>query len=443
MQSTRISQPNPSYELIVIGLGLVGSSTLYEAAKLLNTKRGSSGNMLFSRKPIVLGIEQYEISHTNGSSHGESRITRQAIGEGSDYVSLAKKSQIKLKELQTKLNSQFGTVCYEENTGVLIIGPMQANSQFHGRQGFLQITQKMAAEYQIPHVNYGCKNALNKDFPQFNIKDQEGGYLEQTMGIMDPDACVQSQIYLAKHENADIHTNEQVTDFKKCDNGKIRVITSKGEYTTNKLIITAGPWIPHFIDPVFQEKLTVLRQTVFYFEVEESCRKQFMLGTFHPFIWDLGNNHCVYGFPIMQEGLTSLKIGTESYLQTTTPSSVDRTVSNDEMNAMYEHFIKPHFKGILPICNEAFVCLYTQTPDSQFLIDYLPGFENNILFASTCSGHGAKHAPALGKELAQQILLGTSDENILKFNLDAMNRRNGIDPLWLPSKFSSVKKHSL
>lgn len=119
-------------------------------------------------------------------------------------------------------------------------------------------------------------------------------------------------------------------------------------------------------------------------------------------------------------------MGTESWLQSTTPALVNRTVSDEEINFFYEHFIRPHFKGILPTCKKAYVCLYTTTLDSHFLIDYLPGFDNNILFASTCSGHGAKHALAIGENLAQQMLLGQSVDNILKFNLAAMNRRNAL-----------------
>jgi sarcosine oxidase len=424
MQSTRM-YTGQSYEVIVIGLGLVGSSTLYEAAKILNKTPQSSGSALFSRKPLVLGIEQHEILHDKGSSHGESRITRQAIGEGRDYVSLAIKSQNKLKELQSKLNNKFGAVCYEDNTGVLIVGPMRRHSQFHGTKGFLQTTQEIASYYGIPHVNYDCNIQLSRQFPSFIFKEDEGAYLEKTMGILDPNACMQSHIHLAKQENAEVHTNEKVLDFKKVDNKKIKVITTEGEYITNKVIITTGPWLSNFLDPDLREKLTVFRQTVFYFEVQESYREKFMIGNFHPFIWDLGNNSCVYGFPIMQPGASAIKIGTESYVKSTQACSVDRSVSAEEISEMYENFIKPNFKGIMPICTKAFACLYTKTPDSQFLIDYLPGYDNKILFASTCSGHGAKHALAIGEGLAQHMLLGKSDENLLKFNLEAMSQRNG------------------
>ena len=418
MYSKELSESTQYYELIVIGLGLVGSSTLYEAAKLLNDN-SHSGLTHFSKKPTVLGIEQYEISHNWGSSHGESRITRQAIGEGIDYVTLAKKSQRKLKEIQIKTNGKFGTVCYEENTGVLIIGPRVANSLLHDTKGFLQATQTIAFQHQIPHDNYDSKEELAKhfkQFKQFKFKNHEGGYHEKTMGIMDPEAYLKAQIYLAKQENAIVHTNEKVLNFNKIDNGKIKVKTSKAEYHTNKLIITAGPWISDFLTPLYQENLKVYRQTVFYFEIEQGFQEQFMLGHFPPFIWDLGINQCVYGFPIMQKGTLALKIGTESFEHSTLPGLVDRTVSEEEKQHMYEHFIKPNLNGVLPICKEAFVCLYTKTPNSQFLVDYIPGFDNKVMFASTCSGHGAKHSPAVGENLAQQMILGYSDDNILKFS---------------------------
>lgn len=414
MYSKKFNGPTQCFELIVIGLGLVGSSALYEAAKLLNA---DSLALSSNKKPRVLGIEQYEIPHKYGSSHGESRITRQAIGEGAAYVSLAIKSQNKLKEMHAKTNGKFGAIYYEDNTGVLIIGPKDnQNSLLHHTKGFLQTTQNLALRYQIPHVNFNSKEELIHHFKQFKFKEHEGAYQEQTIGIMDPEACIKAQIYLAQQENAEVHTNEKVLNFCKMDNGTIKVTTSKGEYDTNKLIIAAGPWMSDFVNPEVRDQLSVYRQTVFYFEVAPNYQEQFMLGHFPPFIWDLGRNECLYGFPIMQKGKSALKIGAEAFSYPTTPSLVNRTVSEREKREMYEQFIEPNLHGVLPLCTDAFVCLYTQTPDSQFQVDYLPGFEPKVIFAATCSGHGAKHSPAVGEALAQQMIWGYNDENILKLS---------------------------
>lgn len=406
-----LSEPTQSVELIVVGLGLVGSSVLYEAAKMLHISSRSG-----LKKPDVLGIDQFEIPHKYGSSHGESRITRQAIGEGADYVSLAIKSQNKLKEIQVKSGGKFGTVCYEGNTGVLIIGPKDQSSLIHNTQGFLQTTQSLAIQHRIPHSNFDSPKELAHRFKQFKFKGHEGAYLEKTIGIMNPEACIEAQIDLAQQENAAVHLNERVLNFYKMDNGKIKVTTTKSDYCTNKLIIATGPWMTDFVPSPIRDKLTVYRQTVFYFEVAPDYQEQFRLGHFHPFIWDLGKNQCLYGFPIMHKGKSTVKIGTEAFSVPTTPSLMNRMVSEEEKQHMYEHFIKPNFHGILPICHEAFVCLYTQTPDSQFIVDYLPGFEEKVIFASTCSGHGAKHSLAVGEALAQQMILGYNDENILKFS---------------------------
>lgn len=411
-----------SYEVVVIGLGLVGSSALYEAAEILN-RNGYAGLTQFDRNPRVLGLEQHELLHDQGSSHGETRITRLAIAEGSAYVPLAKKSQKRLRELQEKVSDRFGRIYHENNTGILILGSLNSGSTLHGTNGFLQATREVAHNENIPHINYQQQNVLAHAFPQLNFSGDQQAYLEHTMGILNPEACIKAQIYLAKQANADVRANEVVLGFRELNNGKILVETDKKQYTTNKLIITTGPWISKLV-PFVQEKLKVYRQVVFYFQVEKEFRDQYRVGTFHPFIWDLGSNRNIYGFPIMQPNATAIKIGFENSTHVVTPETVDRSVSKKEIEEMFERFVKPNFKGVTSVCEEAFVCLYTSTPNGQFLIDYLPNYEEQILFASACSGHGAKHALAVGAGLAQQILVGRSDDNILQFNLAAMEGRN-------------------
>lgn len=412
------NNPFHSYDLIIIGLGLVGSSALYEAAKILKSR---TGNTLFGKSKI-LGIEQYPGLHPYGSSHGESRMTRLAIGEGEDYVSLAKKSQNRLRDLRANTKAKFGPIFYDNNTGMLILGPASEDSLFHGKKGFLQTTQKIAYQDGIPHKNYHSNEELNQDFPQFILNKSTGGYLENSIGIFDPEACIQAQLYLAKQEKAEVHYNEEVKSFEQMPDGKLLVKTNKDEYMTTNLLISAGPWMSNFLNEEIKKELTVYRETVFYFEIEEAYKSDFMIGKFHPFVWDLGRNKCVWGVPIIDNGKTAIKIGTISNDRPTTPSTVDRTVSDDEIVELYNNFIKPYFVGVSPRCIKSYACLCTKTKDSNFLIDYLPNF-NNVLFASACSGHGAKHAPAVGEALAQQVLLGYSDENILKFNMLARKEK--------------------
>lgn len=403
-----------TYKAIIVGAhGLVGSSAFMEAAKLCHSQAStSSSSSGFFPPPDVLAFDQFPLGHKNGSSHGKSRITRLAIGEGDDYVALAKRSQTITQEIQQVTGKQLIHLKSEHCAPGLIIGPVSNNNaaSYHGSAGgFLQETTRIAVANQIPFQHHG-RDELAEIFPQFNLRDIDAGYCEDTMGYIDPDECIQANVELAKQYRGQLNTNEKVIGFEVRADGKVIVNTAKEQYLTRQLIIAAGPWLSQLVKDDLTTDLKVYRQTVYWFEVEKSQRDRFHRDKFPTFIWNLDAHNIIYGFPIMDDDST-IKIGAESFVTETDPDHVNREVSAAEKLAMYERF-RRYLPGITQNCVKATTCLYTVAPNFRFLVDYLPG-SNNVLIASACSGHGAKHAAAIGEALAQQSLTGRSNINII------------------------------
>lgn len=111
----------------------------------------------------------------------------------------------------------------------------------------------------------------------------------------------------------------------------------------------------------------------------------------------------MYGFPSSNPAQPALKVATEQYVDTTSPDSIDREVSQEEIDTMFRTRVAPRFAGLSGRALQAKACMYTVTPDRHFVIDSLPGAPN-VRVASACSGHGFKHSAGLGDALAEQVL---------------------------------------
>jgi sarcosine oxidase len=383
-----------SYDTVVVGLGAMGSAAIYQLAK-----RGNR----------VLGIDQYAPPHINGSSHGETRITRQAIGEGEAYTPLALRSHEIWRDLEARTGQSLLTV-----TGGLIISPAVGRNIVHGKADFLQQTIDSANKYQIAHELLNGQQ-IRERFPQFLTKDDDHGYFEIGAGFLRPERCVKVQLDLAEAQGAEIRTSEKVHLVIKDGDG-VRIVTDDAEYFADKAIIAAGPWINEFLGPAYQGVFKVFRQTLFWFAVNRG--EEFSPERFPIFIWDLGKGNDMYGFPSVDNGM-SIKIATEKYTDPTTPEFVDRIVTPDEANDMYSLRVGPYIGGVTSNCVDSITCLYTVTPDSNFVIDSLPDTPQ-IIAASPCSGHGFKHSAAIGEILAQLVVDGKSSLDISSFSISRM-----------------------
>jgi sarcosine oxidase len=379
------------YDAIVIGLGAMGSAALYQLAR-----QGAN----------VLGIDQFRPPHTLGSSHGESRITRLAIGEGAAYVSFAQRSHAIWRELEAESGTALLTL-----SGGLIICPTGGGAQFHGQRDFVEHTATIANQFNIDHQILDAETVRQR-WPQLRITDREHAYYEPTGGIVAVERAIETQLRLAKQRGATIHLEEQVLGYTATADG-VTVTTKAGAYQANKLILAAGPWVRTLLSKQLTNQFSIYRQVIYWFETETPA--QFHSDRFPFLIW-IGNTQEEYFsiFPYTEGGTVGAKVLTEEYLETVTPTSVDRTVHAQEVQRIYRDFVQRRVAGVQARCLKSAVCLYTNTPDENFIIDFHPESER-VIVASPCSGHGFKHSAAIGETLAQLALTGKSVLDVSPF----------------------------
>ncbi len=383
-------------EVLVVGLGAVGSAALYQSAKL-----GAR----------AIGIDRFNPPHDQGSSHGDTRITREAIGEGREFVPLAVRSTQIWQEIEAATGRNLLT-----RNGCLVLASPDVPGNHHGSTSFIQDTIAVAREFGIAHEILST-GELRRRYPQFRLRGDEIGYFEPGAGFLGPEACIETQLTLARHAGAQVITSETVVDCKPMPDGTVEVTTNANVYAAAKVIVTAGPWIQQLLGPSYAQYFKIYRQVMYWFAVAGNA-EQYTPRRFPVFIWIAGTRprDMMYGFPVVDGPNGGVKIAAEQYDTTVDPDAVPRTVSDAEISAMYTEYIAPHFPGITSKCVRTATCLYTVTPDAKFVVDTFQGCEN-IVFASACSGHGFKHSAALGEALALQALGRPSVIDLSAFSL--------------------------
>ena len=381
------------YDAIVLGLGAMGSAAAWQLAK-----RGAR----------VLGLDNYAPPHTLGSTHGDTRVTRLAIGEGPHLTPLVMRSHEIWREIERETGRDLLTT-----NGGLIISSAARTSKTHV-DDFFANTCGAADRFQIPHEILNAA-AIRKRFPHFKVRDDEVGYFEPGAGFVRPEACVAAQIALARICGADIRPNERALGFDETSTGTT-VRTAESSYQAERLVVCAGPWLPSLLDETHASLFRIYRQVLFWFAIDGPidtwAPRQFPI-----FIWELqGVRQGIYGFPAVDGRDGGVKIATEQFDAQTSPDAAERSVSADEIASMYATYVEPYFTGLAPRCVKSAVCLYTVTPDSGFVIDWLPG-SDRVLIASPCSGHGFKHSAAIGEILAELATKGSSKTDLSPFRL--------------------------
>jgi sarcosine oxidase len=387
-------------DVIVIGLGAVGSAAAYQLAK-----RGAK----------VLGIDRHSPPHAMGSSHGDTRITRLAIGEGAHYTPLV----LRANEIWREVESQTGEDLHVV-TGMLVVSSERRRATTHVAN-FFENTVEAARRFGIAHERLDAA-AIRRRFPQFAVRDNEHGYYEPGAGYLRPEACVAAQLRLAEDHGAVLHRDERVIAIEAIGE-RVAVVTERGRHEAAQAIVAAGPWVHEFLPPNLAPHFTVTRQVLFWFDVAPPVAR-FTSPEFPVWIWELQDaSHVIYGFPAIDGPHGGVKVATEQYAQSTLPGAVARDVSEAEVRRMHEELVAPCFPEISARCVKAVACLYTATPDFHFAIGRHPELPAAIL-ASPCSGHGFKHSAAVGEALAELALQGSSRLDLSAFGL----ARFGNDP---------------
>jgi sarcosine oxidase len=370
------------FHTIVAGLGAMGSAALYHLAK---------------RGRPALGLDRLEPPHTQGSSHGETRVIREAYFEHPSYVPFVQRAY----DLWSELQYDAGSELYYK-TGGLMIG--------HESSSVLSGSIRSAREHRLPHELLGAAQ-IRERHPALNPDDEMFGLLEPRAGLLYPEKCIRAHLELAQKHGSRVQANTVVLDWQATD-AQVLVRTNKGEFRAEHLILAAGPWITELV-PQLASKLQVERQVLLWFEVGDE-------NTFSPerlpiHLWEYEPNLMFYGFPNLGDGL---KLALHHQGEITDPEHADCSLRESDVAK-----VRDLMRRYLPKAADAkllrgTVCLYTNSPDGHFIIDHYPAHPN-VVVASPCSGHGFKFASAVGEVLAQ---LACDEKPPLELGLFAFDR---------------------
>jgi sarcosine oxidase len=376
-------------DVLVVGLGAMGSAVCAQLA---------------TRGATVIGIDQYEPPHPYGSTHGETRMTRLAVGEGAEYVPLVQRSH----ELWREIEAQTGTRLLTQPGGLIMSRP---------GGWFFEGTRELARRLEIEHEEISPAE-LRGRFPMFAVDDEIEGYYEPEAGFVRPEEAVRAQLELARRGGAALRVGERVLDWSASGHG-VSVVTDRARYAAGQLILCAGPWLPELF-PEGRDRFAVHRQLQFWFPIRQGYEQ---LRDMPVFVWDFGAEpggfvhfDGFYGFPAVDGPAGGVKVATETYETTTEPDGRQHPPTPAETAAMYHHCIEARLPWLGPDPVRTLSCLYTCTRGSRFVIDRHPAHES-VLIVSPCSGHGFKHSAAVGEAVAQWVTQGTPKLDLSPFRL--------------------------
>lgn len=364
-----------SYDIIIIGLGANGAAALWHLAKT-------------GKK--ILGIDRFQPPHNHGSSHGESRIIRQAYHESPVYVPLVKAAY----PLWAELEINAGKPLFQK-TGGLLLGAADTT--------VVQGARLSAETHDIPFEWLDAAVIRNR-FPAFRPTADTVGVLEKEAGILYPEECIRAFLDQAVSNGAAIHANEPVTRIIP-ENTHVTVTTATASYQTEKLIVAAGAWLGQLL-PELQLPLSVARQPLFWFG---NTGPQFRPASMPIFIWEYEKEKMFYGFPDIGAGV---KLAPHHGGRSIDPDQLRNDPTPAEIEAITG--LAKKYLDFDPVFLRSSVCMYTNTPDEDFILDLHP-HHPNIVIASPCSGHGFKFSSFTGKLLADLALTGKTSIDLSPF----------------------------
>jgi sarcosine oxidase len=365
-----------THDVAVVGLGAMGAATLYQLAK-----RGLS----------VVGIDRHAPPHAHGSSHGETRITRRAVGEGADFVPLVTRSHIIWGELERATGLSLFVPC-----GGLVVGRMDG-----GPDGFLRATVEVAERCGIEHSLLD-RDAIAARYPQFiGLGSDDIAYFEPGAGFVHPEACIEAQLREAARLDAEIRTGtiaQAIID----EDDRVRVETDSEPIVAAQIIVAAGAWTAGLLGAPFDRLLRVTRQSLYWFEPEDPSLYAIENG-FPVFIRAFGakSDEFSYGFPT-PDGSAGVKIATESEDDVVDIADYQAGPAIPDPNAFHRQFVAGRLAGVTPKLIRSLSCVYTSTADGRFIIGPHPRMPR-VTVISACSGHGFKHSAGIGELVAERI----------------------------------------
>ena len=234
-------------DFVVVGLGAMGCAVLYQLAR-----RGAK----------VIGIDRFVPPHQMGSSHGETRLTRQAVGEGRDYAPLVLNSQRIWRELEADTGETLFNDC-----GVLVMAPGSGRTSHHGKPDFVARSIEVARDFGIVHEVFDGAEVARR-FPQFlGLVGSEKAYYEPGGGYVFPERCIAAQLRRASQLGARIRTGVEVRSIDQ--SGIVRIETSDGTIEAGQVVVSAGSWTAPLLGAPFERLLTVNRQVLHWYDLDD------------------------------------------------------------------------------------------------------------------------------------------------------------------------------
>ncbi len=367
------------YDAIVLGLGAMGSAAAYHLA---------------ARGKRVLGLERFGAAHNLGSSHGDSRIIRQAYHENSNYVPLLRRAY----ELWERLERDAG-VSIMRQTGGLMIGP-PGSSVVEGAIA-------SALQHGLAHEVLNAKE-LRTRFPVLRPRADETAMYEAVAGYLRPEAAIHAHLRLAETCGAELHFHEPVEQWTANASGDgVKVNTGRGCYEASRLIVAPGAWAAKLLSEM-QLSFAVQRHAMCWFEPVADANG-FEPDRFPIYIWDVDGRNVFYGFPATGRG-EGVKAAMHSGGENCTADSVNRQVSDADVDE-----VRSHLETFIPALNgrllRAATCLYTLTPDEHFVVTTHPIYPQ-VSVAAGFSGHGFKFSSVMGELLADLAIDGRTGHPI-------------------------------
>ncbi|HEX5633032.1 MAG TPA: N-methyl-L-tryptophan oxidase [Gemmatimonadales bacterium] len=351
-----------TYDVVVAGLGAMGSATLCELAR---------------RGHRVLGLDRFTPPHDRGSSHGRSRIIREAYFEEPRYVPLVRRAY----ECWARLEEESGARLFRR-TGGLSFGP-QGGELFDG-------ARRSAELHGLAHEVLSA-DEIRARVPALQPEPGMLGVWEPRAGMLAPEAAIAAALDVAHRHGAEVRPGEGLTGWR-ATGGGIEVTTAERRVTAGRLVLAVGAWTGQLLAELALP-LAVQRNVLLWFDPLRP--ELFTPDRFPVFLCEYEPGRAWYGFPDTGEGV---KLALHDFSVTTSVDRLDRDVAPadvDAVRALIRRFL-PAADG--PVRTSA-VCMYTSTPDGHFVLDRHPAHAD-VVVASPCSGHGFKFASALGEVLA-------------------------------------------
>jgi sarcosine oxidase len=369
------------YDAIVIGLGAHGSAAAHEIAQ---------------RGRRVLGVEAFGRAHGLGSSGGMSRIIRLAYFEHPAYVPLLRAAWRGWREL-------------EQRTGRDLL--LQTGGLYGGRRGsaVLEGALRSAIEHGLAHELVDAREAAGR-WPALSLDDDMDVLYEEQAGLLYPERCIETHLDLAEIAGAELHFGERARAWRAGE--RIEVTTDAGIYTADALVLAAGAWLPE-LAPELGLPLTVERNVLFWFD-PVADPEHLTPARLPVYIVELDAERAFYGFPLLPG--QGAKVARHHGGRPVDPNAVEREASDEDERPVRE-FVRRYLPAADGPRLDARVCMYTNTPDYDFILDTHPA-DARVVVASPCSGHGFKFSNVIGQIAADLALDGGTH-----FDIDFMSLR--------------------